>query len=83
LEDELIENPFVQRRMGPKREMKVGPQEGKIKALKDGYGSIKSTDGGPDCFFHWSDVNEADFNELAEPMTGTFRAEQSEKGPAA
>jgi cold shock CspA family protein len=29
-------------------------------------------DGGPDCFFHWSDVNEADFNELAEAMTGTF-----------
>ncbi|MGE5257613.1 MAG: hypothetical protein ACM3KE_13125 [Hyphomicrobiales bacterium] len=32
-------------------------------------------DGGVGCFFHWSDVNEADFNELAEAMTGTFRTE--------
>ena len=52
IEAELIDNLFVQRRMGTTLLKKAGRQEGKIKALKEGYGFIKPTDGGPDCFFH-------------------------------
>jgi cold shock CspA family protein len=83
IEDELIDNLFVQRRMGVKLPKNVGMQQGKIKALKEGYGFVKPADGGPDCFFHWSDLNEFDFNELVEGMTVNFRLEHSEKGPIA
>jgi hypothetical protein len=47
-------------------------QPPRVSSVSHALKSQTVADGGPDCFFHWSDVNEADFNELAEAMTGTF-----------
>ena len=82
-ESELVDGLFVRRREKPRFRKEPDLKSGKIKALKDGYGFIKQDDGGPDCFFHWTDVGDFDFNELAEGMAVKFKVEQSEKGPAA
>jgi cold shock CspA family protein len=82
-DSELVEGLFVRKREKSRTRRELDLKTGRIKALKEGYGFIKQDDGGPDCFFHWTDVGDFDFNELAEGMAVKFKVEQSEKGPAA
>lgn len=58
--------------------------KGTIKILKDrGFGFITPEDGGKDLFFHGSDLQGIQFNELKEGDALTFEIESSEKGPRA
>ena len=82
-DSDLVTNLFVRKREKSRFRRDLDLKAGKIKALKEGYGFIKQDDGGPDCFFHWTDVADLDFNELSEGMAVKFKVEQSEKGPAA
>lgn len=87
--DSVVNNlfvaPFEAKVLPPKAlaistELQDGvPRQGKIKALKDGYGFISMLDGGPDCFFYWGDI-DFDFNELEVGMTVEFYIEANEKG---
>lgn len=57
---------------------------GSIKTLKDkGFGFIASEDGSEDIFFHSSELNGIEFDELQEGDKVTFETEQSDKGPRA
>jgi len=57
-------------------------QNGTIAKIMDrGYGFISPEDGGEDLFFHASELQDADFNELAEGDPVTFEKTEGKPGP--
>jgi CspA family cold shock protein len=57
---------------------------GKIKKLTDkGFGFIIPDDSEKDVFFHSSELQGVEFNELQEGDEVTFEVTESQKGPAA
>ena len=58
--------------------------KGTIKKLNDrGFGFITPEEGAKDIFFHGSDLQGVQFNELHEGDLVTFETMSSEKGPRA
>lgn len=58
--------------------------KGTIKKLNDrGFGFITPEEGDKDIFFHGSDLQGIQFNELHEGDQVTFETKSSEKGPRA
>ena len=58
--------------------------KGTIKKLNDrGFGFITPEDGSKDIFFHGSDLQGVQFNELKEGDVLTYDTVSSEKGPRA
>jgi len=58
--------------------------KGTIKKLNDkGFGFITPEEGEKDIFFHSSDLQGVQFNELQEGDQVTFETVSSEKGPRA
>lgn len=56
---------------------------GRIQNLKEGYGFIAPDDGGDNLFFHFSDVENCDFNELLIGDEVVYKLGQSQKGACA
>lgn len=86
--DSIINNLFVPQKeikrieatdRSPQVEQPSQRVSGVIKALKQGYGFIKTDSGAPDHFFYWSDC-EVDFNDLMEGQKVTFVSATNEKG---
>ena len=58
--------------------------QGTISRLMDkGYGFIKREDEEKDLFFHSTEVEGVEFNDLKEGETVSFEIEDGEKGPRA
>ena len=58
--------------------------EGTISKLTDrGFGFISPADGSKDLFFHASDIEGVDFNDLTEGTPVTFELGESDRGPKA
>lgn len=58
--------------------------KGTIKTLNErGFGFITPEDGGKDVFFHSSELQGVQFNELNVGDMVTFEMAESEKGPKA
>lgn len=88
--DALINNLFVtQREIRQIPDLEEGAHKqkshkeerytGSIKALKQGFGFIRSDAGLPDHFFYWADC-EIDFNELQEGQRVSFKSTKNDKG---
>jgi CspA family cold shock protein len=59
-------------------------EQGTIKRITDkGFGFISPKDNGKDMFFHSSNVEGADFNDLREGQEVTYTVGQGPKGPRA
>jgi len=58
-------------------------QTGKIETLRDGYGFIKIPTRQSNLFFHWSDIENCDFNDLQIDDTVAFIFGQNDKGECA
>ena len=56
---------------------------GRIQNLKEGYGFIAPDDGGDNLFFHYSDVENCDFNELLIGDEVVYKTGHSQKGACA
>jgi len=56
---------------------------GRIQNLKEGYGFIVPDDGGDNLFFHYSDVENCDFNELLIGDEVVYKMGYSQKGACA
>lgn len=57
--------------------------EGTIKLLKDGYGFINPSEGGPNMFFFHGELLNADFNELRPGLAVRYRRGNNAKGACA
>ncbi len=56
---------------------------GRIQNLKDGYGFISPETGGANIFFHRSEIQNADFNDLSIGDGVEFTLSSNDRGPAA
>jgi CspA family cold shock protein len=59
--------------------------EGTVKwfSAEKGYGFIQRTDGGPDVFVHYSEIQGAGYRSLEENQKVEFEVGQGTKGPQA
>lgn len=85
--DPLIENMFMKEtHVSAKKNESIIDTDfkpGIVDNLKDGYGFIKPSDGTNNLFFHYSEVIDCDFNDLAEGDKVTYKIGKNEKGPCA
>lgn len=59
-------------------------EQGTIKRITDkGFGFIAPTSGDKDMFFHSSNCERVDFNDLREGQNVTYNVGQGPKGPRA
>jgi cold shock CspA family protein len=56
---------------------------GRLQNVKDGYGFITPINGGMNIFFHYSQIQNADFNQLKPGDTVEYDQGQNERGPIA
>ena len=54
--------------------------QGVIKVLKNGFGFIQPENGSKDLFFHATDLNSVQFDDLNEGDTVTFNVVDSDRG---
>lgn len=59
--------------------------KGTVKWFDDGkgFGFIEQSEGGPDCFVHYSDIEGKGRKTLVEGQAVEFEAQASAKGPKA
>lgn len=59
--------------------------EGTVKwfSAEKGYGFIQRTDGGPDVFVHYSEIQGSGYRSLEENQRVEFEVGQGTKGPQA
>lgn len=57
--------------------------DGKIQSLKNGFGFITPTSGGPNLFFFYGEVSNADFNDLKIGERVKYRLGKNERGTCA
>jgi cold shock CspA family protein len=59
------------------------PAAGQIKNLKEGFGFVAPDSGGPNIFFHYTDLRDVDFADLKLGDRVQFLKGQNPKGPCA
>ena len=59
------------------------PQRGRLQNLKNGYGFIAPENGGRNVFFHWSEIQNQDFNDLSIGDSVEFVLSSNDRGPIA
>lgn len=64
-------------------QIRASQVEGTILNLHNGYGFIRPHNGGDNLFFHYSDLQNADFNSLWMGDTVLFDISSNQKGPCA
>jgi uncharacterized LabA/DUF88 family protein/cold shock CspA family protein len=77
------QSPAVRPTATPSPEADATRVSGKIQNILQGYGFIKSAQFPSNIFFYWSEVTNADFNDLKIGDSVTFVAGKNERGPVA
>ena len=89
--DAIIDNLFLPRSSTHSPESSAAASSGEsysqgngiIINLKEGFGFIKPSEGGPNLFFHHSSVEEGDFNALQANDNVRFSISKNTRGPCA
>jgi cold shock CspA family protein/uncharacterized LabA/DUF88 family protein len=82
--DPLIEDLFIAPATPqPTRANTQAQEKGTVLSIKEGYGFIRPEHGGENLFFHYSDLEDIDWNELKEGQSVCYEASRNERGPCA
>jgi len=83
-EPQLGELTFDEANFGSRGEAALGMgRTGLVKFIKNGWGFIVDGETQGDVFFHWTDVEGGDFNELREGSFVTYVPGRNDRGPCA
>ncbi|WP_353662949.1 NYN domain-containing protein [Hydrogenimonas sp. SS33] len=81
--DPLVEELFIASAAPRLPRSSERAEKGTVLSVKEGYGFIRPENGGENLFFHYSDLEDIDWNELREGERVCYEAGRNEKGPCA